>query len=279
MSTIEDRYDRTADAYERWWAPVLAPTARGLLDEPELAEIAARDDARILDVGTGTGTLARAALAKWPGAKVTGVDASKAMLGVAHALTRERLGAAARRLTLVKAAAASLPFPDASFVAVISSFVFQLVPNRAAALREARRVLRPGGVLAIVTWLGQEEAFEPDEVFEDALDALDMDFDEEVEEPRAGNFPSAASAAAQVRRAGFSDVRAVAAPIVYYHDPATYADFLEDYAEGGLFEGLEDEVRARLRADVRRRLARLHPDEFEWRTRVVTVVGRRRAGK
>ena len=46
-----------------------------------------------------------------------------------------------------------LPFADGSFDLALSSFVFQLVPNRARALREARRVLRPGGTLAYVSWL------------------------------------------------------------------------------------------------------------------------------
>jgi ubiquinone/menaquinone biosynthesis C-methylase UbiE len=276
VTSMADRYDRSAARYERWWAPVLAPTARALLDEPELgALIAARPDAWILDIGTGTGTLASAALGRWPSVRVSGVDASQGMLREARALARERLGRGARRLTLHRATAASLPFGDATFDVVLSSFVLQLVPNRALALREARRVLKRAGVLATVTWLADDSLFEPDEVFEDALDALDMDFDDEPEERRAGNFASPAAAAAQVRRAGFRDVRAEERPLEHCYDPAAYADFLEEYAEASLFEGLDDAVRDRLRADVEARLARLAPEEFVWRMPVVTVVARR----
>jgi ubiquinone/menaquinone biosynthesis C-methylase UbiE len=276
MTSIADRYDHSAERYERWWAPVLRPTARALLDAPELeSRMAGLAQARVLDVGTGTGTLAIEAVQRWPRARVTGMDASPGMLGVARVMARRRLGRDARRLSFQAGGAGNLPFDDASFDAVVSSFVFQLVPRRAAALREARRVLRPGGVLALVTWMLDDDQFEPDEVFEDAVDALDMDFDGEPEEPRSGNFASAEAAAAQVRRAGFAGVRAAELPLVHEHDPETYAEFLEEYAESSLFEGLEDDVRERLRADTRRRLARLSEDEFTWRTRVVAVVGRR----
>ena len=51
------RYDEMAGGYERFWAPVLRVAAERVLDHlaPELD---GRDDARLLDVGTGTGTLA-----------------------------------------------------------------------------------------------------------------------------------------------------------------------------------------------------------------------------
>ena len=65
-----------------------------------------------------------------------------------------------------------MPFADGGFDAALSSFVFQLVPRRARALREARRVLRPGGLLAYVTWLEDDRVFAPDVIFDDVLDEL-----------------------------------------------------------------------------------------------------------
>jgi len=275
VTSIADHYDRLAVGYERWWAPVLAPAARGLADE--LASLGAeRPDACVLDVGTGTGTLAIELVQRFPALHVTGADASGGMLDEARATARRSLSRDdARRLDFVRAEAAELPFDDGAFDAVVSSFVFQIVPNRHGALREVRRVLRRDGLVALVTWLGDDTVFEPDEALEDAIDELALDLPDEPGDGRSGNFTSPASAAAQVRRAGFRDVRAHEDRLVHHYDPATYLAFLEQYAEHALFEDLERDDRDRLRDETRRRLARLAPDKFTWRMPVVTVVARR----
>src|SRR5437763_8096583 len=124
--TMGDRYDRLADGYERWWAPVLAPTARGLVDE--LAPVIAREpDARIVDIGTGTGTLAIEIVRRFPMVTVVGVDSSRAMIEEARRLaSRQLTPGAVRRLEFVRGEADAIPLPDGSVSAVVSSFVFQL---------------------------------------------------------------------------------------------------------------------------------------------------------
>jgi len=279
MGTIQARYDASADRYRTWWEPVLAPTALALLDEvePGSAEDGARDRPRILDVGTGTGLLALAAVRRWPHARIVGLDGSTGMLAVAAAEADARLTAAERgRLELVAGHAGRLPFDDASFDLVVSSFVLQLVPHRPTVLREAFRVLRPGGRLAFVTWLvGRAERFGPDEAFEKALDELDLEGEGEAEEARSGDIASPAAAAAQLRRAGFRDVRARQVTLVHRFDPATYVDFLEHYGERDVFEGLDEPTRARLRERTAARLTRLPPGAFAWRAPVVFSLGRR----
>ena len=74
MTDQTERYDRIAQGYDRWWAPVLAPSAAALLDR--LAPIVAEGVVDLLDVGVGTGNLALAAVERWPGVRVVGVDAS-----------------------------------------------------------------------------------------------------------------------------------------------------------------------------------------------------------
>ncbi len=276
MSTISERYDRSAERYLMWWGPVLAPTAVRLLD----AIAPAVDEApqRLLDVGVGTGTLVLAALERWPSLHGTGLDGSAGMLRVADEEARRRLGPLGRaRLELVEGVADRMPFRDGTFDLAVSSFVLQLVPDRGRALREIRRVLRPGGRFAFVTWLVGDEPFPPDEAFEDALDELDIGEPEEAEEARAGDIPSVAAAETQVRRAGFRDVQAQEGLLVHAYDPARYLDFLEEYAERGTFEALDPDLAARLRERTAVRLAELPPEAFTWRVPVVSVVARRPA--
>ena len=70
MTDQATRYDRMAAGYDRWWAPVLAPSAQALLDR--LAPVVQAGATEILDVGIGTGNLAFPALGRWPGVTVTG---------------------------------------------------------------------------------------------------------------------------------------------------------------------------------------------------------------
>ena len=72
MTDQAQRYDRMAAGYERWWAPVLAPSAVGLLERIDPVARAAGD---VLDVGVGTGNLAIPAIQRWPSMRVMGIDA------------------------------------------------------------------------------------------------------------------------------------------------------------------------------------------------------------
>ena len=151
-----ERYDRIAEGYARWWAPVIAPSARGVLDRFDGA-LDGRP-IRLLDVGSGTGTLSLAALQRWPDARVDAIDASREMVLATQAGAARHPGAT-KRFRAATAFADALPFPDDTFDAVVSSFVLQLVPNRFRALREIHRVLRPGGRLYSLDFDRQEAAW------------------------------------------------------------------------------------------------------------------------
>lgn len=278
MSTIAGRYDATARAYQRWWGPVLEPTALRVLEW--LPSDLDGSPTRLLDIGTGTGLLAIEAARRWPSLSATGVDGSAGMLQIARTEARRRLGRSAGRVSFEPALADRLPFPDAAFDVAVSSFVFQLVPDRARALREAYRVLRPGGTLAFVTWQAgrQDGTFAPDEAFYDALDELGIPEPGPVEEARSGDLASAPAAAAQARRAGFRHVTARVGLLEHRYDPATYLAFLEEYAERETFEDLAPDQARDLRAATARNQAVLDPAAFAWRAPVVFVRARRPAG-
>lgn len=103
--------------------------------------------AAVLDVGCGTGTLAIGIADAAPGTPVSGIDPDPAILERAR-LKAARAGAA---ITLSEARAEELPFPDESFDAVsMTLMLHHLRPDpKLRALREARRVLRPGGRVVI----------------------------------------------------------------------------------------------------------------------------------
>ncbi|HEY3522688.1 MAG TPA: class I SAM-dependent methyltransferase [Candidatus Limnocylindrales bacterium] len=276
--TMAERYDASAGRYERWWAPVLRPTALGLLDEVG-SRLEGREPDRILDLGAGTGTLTRSAVRRWPTANLIAVDASGGMLRTAEVLADEELAPEQRRrIEYVVAGADRLPIADASVDLVVSSFVLQLVPNRHRVLREVRRVLAPGGTFAWLTWLeGRSgERWRPDEAFDDAVaDAGIEEDDPPAEESRSGDVTSIEAAAAQTRRAGFRDVSARERTLAFDWTPQSYLDFLELYDEWDLFSSLAGAERTRLRRAAERRLGRLRASDFEWRVPVVEVIARR----
>jgi SAM-dependent methyltransferase len=101
---------------------------------------------RVLDVATGTGWTGRRIAAR--GASVTGVDIGADLVEAASALAKaEHLDA-----KFLVGDAERLPFPDASFDVVVSTFGVMFVQDPDAAARELARVCRPGGRLALLTW-------------------------------------------------------------------------------------------------------------------------------
>ena len=127
-----------AEIYDAQFVPALfQPWARRVV---EIAGI--RPGQRVLDVACGTGVLACAAAARVGATgSVTGLDANAEMVAVAR---RKRPDLAWR-----VGHAEALPFPDASFDAVVSQFGLMFFQDRRAALREMMRVLRPGGRLVV----------------------------------------------------------------------------------------------------------------------------------
>src|SRR5258708_1581299 len=131
--------DEAAAEYDRAFAHVTAYFMPFLLQAAHIAP-----GMRVLDVATGTGLSAEAALAAvGPTGHVMAADISPAMAEKA----RERLGKAPNVLVSVEDGQA-LSFPDRSFDAVLCNLGLMFFPDPVRGLSEFRRVLRPGGCLA-----------------------------------------------------------------------------------------------------------------------------------
>lgn len=133
------------EAYERYLVPrMFTPGAKRLLDRTDVGP-----DDRVLDVGCGTGVVARLAAERVGDAgTVVGVDVNDGMLAVARRAASE----AGHSVEWRRGEATSLPVPDEAFDAVCCQHVLQFVADPAAVLRELRRVVRPDGRVGVSVW-------------------------------------------------------------------------------------------------------------------------------
>jgi SAM-dependent methyltransferase len=152
--------------YERYWRPALARVAKGLTG-PGMAEevriarllLGLGEGDFVLDVACGPGNFSREfARAVRPDGVVVGIDASQTMLERGGEELRE---ADPGNLVLVRGDATRLPFRDASFDATCCFAALHLFPAPFDALDEMRRVLRPGGRVALMTSIRRELTVRP----------------------------------------------------------------------------------------------------------------------
>ncbi|MGN6564257.1 MAG: methyltransferase domain-containing protein, partial [Thermomicrobiales bacterium] len=101
---------------------------------------------RLLDFGCGPGSITVGLARAVAPARVVGIDIATQQVTVAHALAADM---DARNLRFAVSSVYDLPFPDASFDAAFSRSVLEHLADPLAALREVRRVLKPGGVIGV----------------------------------------------------------------------------------------------------------------------------------
>jgi SAM-dependent methyltransferase len=230
-----------AEIYERDFVPALFRSWGPVL--VEAAEI--RPGQRVLDVACGTGVLARAAADRvGPGGSVVGLDANEDMLSVAR-----RRDA---RVEWRSGRAESLPFPQDAFDAVVSQFGLMFFEDRAAALREMHRVVKPGGRIAVAVW----DAVERSPGYGELVRLLERLFDESV--ARAFRAPFVLADPVALRdlavQAGFEgvSVEGAAGTVTF---PSIDALIATERACVWTLGGLLDDAQfARLRAEANRAL-------------------------
>lgn len=109
----------------------------------------------VLELGSGSGAMAAQLLERYPTIRLVATDVDPAM----RAAATERLAGYGDRVSVEEADATQLPFPDATFDAVISFIMLHHVIDWEQALGEIARVLRPGGIVAgydlVESWMSR----------------------------------------------------------------------------------------------------------------------------
>jgi SAM-dependent methyltransferase len=225
-------YDRFMGVYSARLSPKLA----------DLAGVAA--GRRVLDVGCGPGALAAELVRRLGAGAVTAVDPSDTFVEAA----RERLPG----VTVERARAERLPFPDAAFDAALAQLVVHFMADPVAGLREMARVTRTGGVVAACVWdhAGGEG---PLAAFWDAGRVIDPDADDEsgLAGAREGHLREL------LETAGLDDVEETALDVgvEYASFEDWWAPFTLGVGPAGAFTaGLDDARRAELEELCRSRL-------------------------
>jgi SAM-dependent methyltransferase len=151
---LMERYDNVSASYTDLWAPILRKGA-----QPLVRALGGEGVGRVLDAGTGVGAQLGDLSDACPGAVVIASDASRGMLALVPG-----------RYPRLRLDAQKLPLRSASLDRV--SFVFMLfhLDHPVLALREAKRVLRPGGRVGALTWGGEFES-PASRVWAECLDA------------------------------------------------------------------------------------------------------------
>jgi ubiquinone/menaquinone biosynthesis C-methylase UbiE len=223
-----------------------------MLAEQFVAFASIADARRVLDVGSGTGSLTRAILAAAPNADVVGIDPSPAF--VEHAASQ-----IAGRAHFAVGDAQALPFADGEFDACCALLVLNFIADRAKALSEMRRVAKPGGVLAAAVW-DHAAGMNMLRIFWEAADAVDPDR-RLVEEPqpmldRDGLIDLWAST-------GLRDI--TSGSLTFDMAFTGFADYWEPFGLGqgpaGLYlSGTSSRVRVAIEDELRQRLLAGRPD-------------------
>jgi SAM-dependent methyltransferase len=202
-----------AEAYERFmgrWSRLLAPLLLEFANIP--------DGARVLEVGSGTGSLSLEIAARLPHSHILGIDPSEAFV----AFSRTRF--TNPRVLFEVGDAQDLSSSAAAFDACLSLLVFNFLPDPRAVLAVLRRVTRPGGRICAATW-DYGDRMRMLRIFWDAATALDdsAEHNDERHMPlcRAGELNSL------WQESGLVEVQEVPLEIVMRF--SSFADFWEPF--------------------------------------------------
>jgi SAM-dependent methyltransferase len=229
--------------YERFmgrWSRLLAP--------PFMTFAGVKNGDRVLDVGTGTGSLAAAVESSMPGSEIVGVDPSEGFIAYAQKHV------ASNRANFEVGDAQALKFKDAAFDDTLALLVMNFIPDPSKAVAEMRRVTRPQGVVSACVW-DYDAGMQMLRFFWDEAVAIEPAI--EPKDERHMKLSHQGELGDLWRKAGLIDVREQ--PLVINQAYSSFNDYWEPFTKGagpgGAFVvSLSQDRRQQLEARMRKRL-------------------------
>jgi SAM-dependent methyltransferase len=252
-----------SNGYERFmgrWSRLLAPHF--------IAFAGVQNGDRVLDVGTGTGSVAAVVEARMPASRIVGVDPSQAF--IAHASKNAR----SERVHYEVGDAQALSYEDASFDNTVALLVMNFVPDHSKATQEMRRVTRPQGLVSACVW-DYNDGMEMLRLFWDEAIALDPAI--EPGDERHMKLSRQGQLGHLWNSAGLINVKEE--PLVIDQAYSSFDDYWEPFTKGAGPGGayvvsLPEDGRRRLEAQMRKRLLGDRPDgSFTLKARAWCVRG------
>jgi len=243
MTEAEAKMFSMSAEYERFmgrWSRLLAPKY--------IAFAGVKNGDRVLDVGTGTGSLASALETTMTSSEIVGIDPSEGFINYA------KKNAKSGRARFEVGDAQALRFPDASFDQTMALLVMNFVPDHNKAIGEMRRVTRPQGVVSACVW-DYNAGMQMLRFFWDEAVALDPAI--EPKDERHMKLSREGQLGELWKKAGLVNVqeKPLAIDQAYASFDDYWGSFLKGAGPGGAYVvSLSEERRRQLEARMRKRL-------------------------
>ena len=263
VTEAEAKMFAVSAGYERFmgrWSRLLAPAY--------VAFAGVKNGDRVLDVGTGTGSLAAAVEASMPASEIVGVDPSEGFIAYAQKNTKST------RVHFEVGDAQVLKFNDASFDDALALLVMNFVPDHNKAIAEMRRVTRPQGIVSACVW-DYDAGMQMLRFFWDEAVAFDPSI--EPKDERHMKLSHQGQLGDLWRKAGLLNIKEE--PLVIGQVYSSFNDYWEPFTKGAGPGGayvvsLSDDRRQQLEARMRKRLlGDLQDGPFTLRARAWCVRG------
>ena len=243
VTEAEAKMFAVSAGYERFmgrWSRLLAPAY--------VAFAGVKNGDRVLDVGTGTGSLAAAVEASMPASEIVGVDPSEGFIAYAQK------NAKSNRVHFEVGDAQALKFKDASFDNTLALLVMNFVPDPNKAVAEMRRVTRQQGIVSACVW-DYDAGMQMLRFFWDEAVAFDPAI--EPKDERHMKLSRQGQLGDLWRKAGLVNVKEE--PLVIDQAYASFNDYWEPFTKGAGPGGayvvsLSEDRRQQLEARMRKRL-------------------------